>query len=236
MVDTIINEMPLKTLKEVILENLPPKAQTVADIGCGTGGTVRFLTRQGATVTGVECGEESLKIARSKATICNEVYLNGVGQNLPLSDQSYDLCCFFFSLHHIPVTAQEKALHEAHRILRPHGKVLIVEPLAMGTGFEVAQPIDDETFVLSKAQEAIRKCYATGHFKQERDYNYLEYYHYSSFEDYKKQIIIVDKDREKIFTEKREEIEKLFYEKGTLAEGLGYRFSGPARCIKLEKL
>ncbi len=143
--------LPHKSAAEALAEAVPLKDRRAVDIGSGDGTMVRFLTRQGARATGIECGALQLEKAHAAEAVGDERYVEGVGQALPLPDASADLVTFINSLHHVPVAEQGKALEEAARVLVDGGDLFIAEPLAEGPLFELVQPIDDETEVRAAA-------------------------------------------------------------------------------------
>ena len=100
---------------------------------------MRYMTRQGASVTGLECGELQLAKARSYPSEGDEVYLEGVGQAMPFNDGDFGAVTFFKSLHHVPPEHMVGALAEAMRVITSAGTVYVAEPIASGTGFE---PVD----------------------------------------------------------------------------------------------
>jgi ubiquinone/menaquinone biosynthesis C-methylase UbiE len=231
-----MSRLTTKTTKEVVLGHLELNGKRVTDIGCGQGRTTRLMTRQGAAVTGIECAAEPLAIAVAKPKAGNETYLEGVGQELPLTDNSSDLCCFFFSLHHVPIEFQYQALEEAHRVLDKGGKVAIFEPVAAGSGFETIRPIDDETIVRAKAMEAIDKSLKGGLFKTRENFTYLENYSYANFEEYKKKVVLVDATRLVAFKKKGKEVLKLFQENGKITKDQSVQFEEPVQFWLLQKL
>ena len=146
----------IRSNETVLNEVLQLNGLKIVDIGSGAGEKVRYMTRQGASVTGLECGELQLRKARSFPPEGDEVYLEGVGQEQPFEDESFDVVTFFNSLHHVPVEHMAGALAEAARVVKPAGTVYVGEPIASGRGFELHAPIDDETSVRSCAYDAIR--------------------------------------------------------------------------------
>ena len=64
-----------RTNNSVLCEVLALRNLHVADIGSGDGTLVRFMTAQGARVTGLECGAAQLEKARSYSLEGDEVYL-----------------------------------------------------------------------------------------------------------------------------------------------------------------
>ena len=151
-----------RTHNEVLADLVELRDRRVIDVGCGSGALVRWLRSEGADVTGVECGEIMLRAAHDADPDHPEAYLEGVAQNLPLSDDSADVVVFSYSLHHVPRAAMVDALREAHRVLRTGGVLYVVEPGTEGTGHEVVKLIDDETEVRAHAREALEHASRLG--------------------------------------------------------------------------
>ncbi len=155
-------ETRLRTHNEVLADLVELRGRRVVDVGCGSGALVRWLRSQGADVVGVECGEFMLRAAHDADPDHPEAYLEGVGQDLPLPDDSADVVVFSYSLHHVQRAAMVEALREAHRVLHTGGVLYVVEPLAKGPGHEVIKLIDDETEVRAYAQEALERAADVG--------------------------------------------------------------------------
>ncbi len=105
---------------------LPPLE--VADFGCGSGALAFELSRWAKRVTAVDSNATILNKARAESkrlNIDNVFFLQADLASLPLSAASHDVVVISQSLHH--VTAPHLALLEAARILRPGGKLLILE-------------------------------------------------------------------------------------------------------------
>jgi ubiquinone/menaquinone biosynthesis C-methylase UbiE len=229
-----LNQLTVRTTKEVILERIKCEGKDILDVGCGTGKTTRLLTRLGGRLTGLECGEAPLAAARSKEPIAGEIFLEGIGQDLPFADGAFDAVCFFFSLHHVPTPEQLTALKEAHRVLRGNGVVYIFEPVAQGSSFRTMQPVDDETEVRAAAQKAITQACADNLFSVDENFRYLEHYTYADFEAFKVQAIMVDAARAEALKTCEDQVRKLFVEQGVQVEA-GHRFEEPVHFIKLQK-
>lgn len=143
---------PLSTHPEELRRRIELRGKAVLDIGAGDGTFARALAAAGAApVTALEIEEE--KVRRMAAGAGGAVVpLQGVAGALPLPDASQDLVCFLFSFHHVPGEQQPAALDEAHRVLRPGGRLHAVDPLAEGPITEVLKPVEDETLVRTQAQ------------------------------------------------------------------------------------
>ncbi|MFD1932742.1 MULTISPECIES: class I SAM-dependent methyltransferase [Nonomuraea] len=101
----------------------------VLDVGCGTGYLTRVLSPligPGERVTGVDPSPQMIGYARERAP-ANCVYLVGEGQALDLPDASFDVVVSTLAMHHMPAAARGAAVREMARVLRPGGRLLIVE-------------------------------------------------------------------------------------------------------------
>jgi ubiquinone/menaquinone biosynthesis C-methylase UbiE len=226
MAETLSNE-------SVLNEVLDLKGLRVVDIGSGAGGMVRYMTRQGASVTGLECGELQLEKARSYPPEGDEVYLEGVGQEQPFDDDSFDVVTFFNSLHHVPVEHMAGALAEAMRVVKSAGTVYVGEPIASGRGFELHAPIDDETSVRSFAYDAIQNAAELG-LLQVREILYDTVYHYENFAAFKDEMIRIDPTRRTPFEAMEDDLRSTFERLG-IPDEQGIRFDQPMRVNVLEK-
>jgi ubiquinone/menaquinone biosynthesis C-methylase UbiE/DNA-binding transcriptional ArsR family regulator len=105
---------------------LMPAAWTVADLGCGTGAMLATLAPHVSRVIGVDASEEMLGAARKRLEGVASVDLRkGSLEALPIDAASVDAATMMLVLHHLPSPAA--AIGEAARILRPGGRLLIVD-------------------------------------------------------------------------------------------------------------
>jgi ArsR family transcriptional regulator len=98
----------------------------VADLGCGTGRTSAALAPFVTQVIAVDASAEMLAAARERLDGAGQVDLRaGALEALPIADGSVDLALLVLVLHHVgdPVAV----LREAQRILRPGGRVLVID-------------------------------------------------------------------------------------------------------------
>ena len=105
---------------------LPPL--DVADLGCGEGYLTIEAARWARRVTAVDRSAAVLARAQAMAArrrITNIVWKRGELESLPLADASVDVALLSQALHH--VTEPAAALAEARRVLRPAGRVLVLD-------------------------------------------------------------------------------------------------------------
>jgi ArsR family transcriptional regulator len=119
---------------EVELRALPALLDpgwTVADLGCGTGIVAEALAPHVARVIGVDASPFQLKEAQRRLRHAGNVELREARlESMPLADESVDAALMMLVLHYVPEPRQ--ALAEAARILRPGGRLLLVEMLSHG--------------------------------------------------------------------------------------------------------
>jgi SAM-dependent methyltransferase len=135
---------------------------SVVDVGCATGELVRWLTAQGARVTGVDTPP---MIARAEGfpKSGGERYLAGGGEALPLSDACADLLVYSASLHHVPAERLGDALEESARVLVPGGRAVVLEPIGEpGSYYDLVRLAGDEAEIQRLAYAALQAAPAAG--------------------------------------------------------------------------
>jgi len=101
---------------------------TVVDFGCGPGFFTVELAKHAGRVVGVDLQADMLKKARrktEKAGVQNVEFLQSDGASLQLPDASVDLIMLYTVFHEI--ADPDAAIKEFHRILKPSGRLVIVE-------------------------------------------------------------------------------------------------------------
>ena len=104
----------------------------VLDFGCATGWLTLALADLGASAVGVDISPsavalaEQLKARHSGRPGGSARFLAYHGQRLPLPDESVDRVICFDAFHH--VSDQAHVLREFARVLRPGGRVAMLEP------------------------------------------------------------------------------------------------------------
>jgi ArsR family transcriptional regulator len=120
-----------KGLTEVLLRLMPPLE--IADLGAGEGTLALMLAQRAERVIAVDNSEKMVEYGAGVAHrngVKNLEYRLGDLEELPLDRGEVDVALFHQSLHH--ALHPQKAVMEAARILKPGGRIVIVDLLKHG--------------------------------------------------------------------------------------------------------
>lgn len=115
-----------EAIGHAILQLIP--ALDVADLGAGEGILGQLLARRARQVTCIDNAPKMVEVGEELARrnhISNLSYRLGDIESVPMPDDSVDLALFSQALHH--ATKPQIAIAEASRILRPGGRILILD-------------------------------------------------------------------------------------------------------------
>lgn len=106
--------------------------ESVLDVGCGTGSLAIAAKRQvgpTGTVCGIDASPEMLARAKRKARKVGAdiVFQNAFAQVLPFAAAQFDVGLSTVMLHHLPRPARRQCVGEIRRVLKPGGRVLVVD-------------------------------------------------------------------------------------------------------------
>ena len=100
----------------------------VADLGAGEGMISQLLARQAKRVYCIDSSPKMVEVGTELAKrheVSNLVYKLGDIEAIPLEDASVDVALMSQALHH--AEHPQKAIEEAYRILKPGGKILVLD-------------------------------------------------------------------------------------------------------------
>jgi len=121
--------------KAVALCEIQPSDE-VLDVARGTGDlTTAFAAAGPSAVTGLDFTQEMLEVARRKSPLApgsaggpnaiGPTFVQGDAMNLPFADASFDVVSIAWGIRN--VSDPSKALREFRRVLRPRGRLCILE-------------------------------------------------------------------------------------------------------------
>jgi demethylmenaquinone methyltransferase / 2-methoxy-6-polyprenyl-1,4-benzoquinol methylase len=112
-----------RTWRRLTVEAVVQPGDRVLDACCGTGDLALAAEREGGIVTGLDFSPKMLERARRKSETITWVEGNLLA--LPFEDASYDAATVGFGVRN--VADLEAALAELRRVLRPGGRLAILE-------------------------------------------------------------------------------------------------------------
>lgn len=106
--------------------------ERILDVGCGTGEltllTARKVEKKGVVI-GIDASFPMIRIAlkKKRKASSSAFFLLGLAEELPFSNGFFDLIIFSLMLHHLSLNGKQKALKEAQRLLKPGGRLMIID-------------------------------------------------------------------------------------------------------------
>lgn len=195
----------------------------VVDVGCRDGSLVPLLAERKAKAIGITTEDQNPGPDGK-----NIRFLPGSSGTLPLESASIDLVVYIFSLHHIAAESQKDALIEAHRVLRPGGRLHVVEPFSEGAYFELLKLIDDQSEARAKAMEAISSAWSLG-LKPIMAGSYIHVERFDNFDDFRRRVIAISPARATAFQVNERTVREAFAHHGIVEDDGRILFRQPCR-------
>ena len=121
-----------------IQEHWPAEPARALDIGCGNGALLRALGERVAQGVGVDASRRMIEISREHADEEGLGHLEFVhidGPDLPFDDAAFDVVVSFLSFRYLD---WDPIMHEIVRVLRPGGRLLVVDMVTSPPSLEEA--------------------------------------------------------------------------------------------------
>lgn len=108
------------------------EGESVLDVGCGTGTLAIAAKRwigQAGKVVAIDASPRMVARARRKAAAAavDVEFKIMAAEALPFLDATFDAVFSTTVLHCLPEDARRRAIHEMHRVLKPEGRLLVVD-------------------------------------------------------------------------------------------------------------
>jgi len=158
----------------IIAELLDLRGARVLELGCGAAWTTRMVMQRFAprhiVATEVDLIQHEKNLAQDP--IQGVSFRYGGAEAIADPDGSFDAVLMFKSLHHVPMRVMDQALREIHRVLRPGGHALFLEPVYAGEFNDLMRLINDEGEVRTAAVAALNRALEAGLFRLEAEVFY----------------------------------------------------------------
>ena len=109
---------------EALSYRLKPNAE-ILDLCCGSGEAAAPWIDAGYVVTGLDISPRALDLATQRHPLMQQV--EGLAEEPPLKDQSFDAIQLSVALHEFPREEREQVLSSALRLLKPMGWLVVVD-------------------------------------------------------------------------------------------------------------
>jgi len=108
------------------------RGESVLDVGCGTGTLAIAAKRRvgdAGTVDGIDASVEMIERAQKKAKRAHSgaQFQVASADALPFDTSRFDVVLSTVMLHHLPRSIRAQAIQDMRRVLKPEGRILIVD-------------------------------------------------------------------------------------------------------------
>jgi ubiquinone/menaquinone biosynthesis C-methylase UbiE len=123
----LIDKLQYRAVRRALALAEIPRGSRILDVGCGTGRWLRRYQELGFQATGVDATPGMLGLAIERGTTAP--LIAGEATCLPFADAEFDCVSDITVVQHIPQSLQPLALHEMVRVLKPGGRLILMELL-----------------------------------------------------------------------------------------------------------
>ncbi len=124
-------------------------ANTILDLGCGSGRHVIYLAQNGFTVSGLDNSPEGIAMTRqwlADEGLPADLRLQNMMERLPYQDAFFDAVISVQVIHHARLATIRNIVQEIGRILKKEGFIFITTPTLKHEG-ETFEEIEPRTFI-----------------------------------------------------------------------------------------
>jgi ubiquinone/menaquinone biosynthesis C-methylase UbiE len=162
----VIDKLQFHALQRALaIATIRPGARFL-DVGCGTGRWIRRYEELGFSPVGVDATTGMLRIARAHQT--SAPLVTGLACSLPFSDATFDCVSDVTVVQHIPRELQPKALQEMVRVLKPGGRMILLELIRGRDSHIFPRPPHDWIREVESCGTTLIKCFGQEYFFPDR--------------------------------------------------------------------
>jgi ubiquinone/menaquinone biosynthesis C-methylase UbiE len=166
-IDKYEQSMSFLIRRHEILADEVNSRSTVLDIGCGLGILACILAKKYCQVYGIDIDGDSLKVAKRLSKMLSVekrcVFQKAESNTLPFETSTFDYVILSWTLHDIKMENRELLLSECIRVLKPCGRLLILDPESQ-LNFRQVQETLSKYSAKRIQQKALQKVYDHGAF------------------------------------------------------------------------
>lgn len=184
----------------------------IVELGCGGAELTREIAIAGKdrTISAFEVDEIAHAHNLEVTDLPNVTFGWSGAQEIPLDDNSADIVLMFKSLHHVPLSLMEVALHEIKRVLKPGGLAYISEPIFAGAFNEILRLFHDEHVVREAAFSAVSQAVASNLFELQEEVFFNSPLSFENFADFEEKTIHTTHTEHSLTDELYAEVKKSF--------------------------
>lgn len=162
--DLFHNEMNEKEYDRKLIDSFAAKFNSdslICNAGCGPSGHIsRYLIDKGIKVIGIDISEKCVELARLNNPDMRFEYADI--SNMPFDENSFDGLISYYSIINTPKIYVNKIFNEFHRVLKPHGCLLVAVKAGTAEGY-----VDDLLGIKTKIYSSLFTLdEITGYFKE----------------------------------------------------------------------
>ncbi|MCB9192043.1 MAG: methyltransferase domain-containing protein [Flavobacteriales bacterium] len=120
-------ELLLSGIRKKNVEQINPNGKSVLDVATGTGSLAIELGKKADKVVGIDLSDKMLAVARRKSKAENITFRQMDASRMDFEDDSFDIVTISLGLHDMPLEIRDAVLKESKRVLKPDGKLFILE-------------------------------------------------------------------------------------------------------------
>ena len=117
--------------REAVIKAITGNPRKILDLGCGTGSTTLMIKQAfpNAEVIGLDLSPQMLVMSNYKAQQVglDIQWVHGMAEATKYADGEFDVVTASLLLHETPSSVSQAVLQEAYRLLKPGGKVIILD-------------------------------------------------------------------------------------------------------------